>query len=46
MYEVLKLYDELRKLNAVVKSGEATRIVIDRIFEIQMLLDNVYCYEF
>jgi hypothetical protein len=46
MYRVLKLMEELRQLKEICKRGEQNQYVIDRIFEIEMLLDNVYYTEF
>ena len=45
MYQVMKLQEELRRLRQEVKSGEQRQATIDRIFEIEMLLANIYCYD-
>lgn len=37
--------EELRALKEEVKRGEQSKATIDRIFEIEMLLDNVYCFD-
>ena len=41
-YELMKLMDELRVLKEKVKGGEQCQATINRIFEIEMLLANVY----
>lgn len=46
MYEVMKLEDELKRLRKIIRTGEATQEIINRVFEIQLLLDNVYYTEF
>ena len=45
MYQIMKLREELRELKEEVKRGEQSQATIDRIFEIEMLLDNVYCFD-
>lgn len=45
MYQYMKLIEELRKLKEICKKGEQDKYIIDRIFEIEMLLDNVYWTE-
>lgn len=45
MYQVMKLREELRALKEEVKRGEQSQATIDRIFEIEMLLSNVYCFD-
>lgn len=46
MYRVMKLLKELEYLKEICKRGEQNQAVINRIFEIEMLLDNVYYTEF
>lgn len=46
MYRVMKLLEELKYLKEICKRGEQNQAVINRIFEIEMLLDNVYYTEF
>lgn len=45
MYELMRLEDELNDLKIKVKNGEQCQSIIDRIFEIEMLLDNIYYTE-
>ncbi len=45
MYQIMKLREELRVLKEEVKRGEQSQATINRIFEIEMLLDNVYCFD-
>ena len=45
MYEVMKLQEELRELRKEVKEGNANSSIIERIFNIELLLANVYYME-
>ena len=45
-YTVIKLTEELKELREICRKGEQNQAVINRIFEIEMLLDNVYANEF
>lgn len=42
---VRPLLDELKKLKEVCKKGEQNAATISRIFEIELLLDNIYWTE-
>lgn len=44
-YYMRKLKDELHGLKEAVRRGEANQAIINRIFEIEMLLDNIYYTE-
>lgn len=45
MYQILKLKNELQELRNEVRKGNANQAIINRIFEIEMLLDNIYYME-
>ena len=44
MYEELKLREELRQLKEEIKKGNSNQSIINRIYEIELLLANVYYY--
>lgn len=46
MYRVYALEQELRELKEEIKKGNASQAIINRIFEIEMELDNIYWYEY
>ena len=46
MYQIMKFEQELAELRATCKAGEQNQATINRIFEIQLVLDNVYYTEF
>ena len=41
-YRIQKLKDERATLKEEIRKGNATKAIIDRIFEINLLLDNIY----
>ena len=42
MYRKMKLIEELRELKQEIRKGNACQAIINRIFEIEMILDNIY----
>ena len=42
MYEKIRLEQELKALQEKLKRGEADQATINRVFEIELKLDNIY----
>ena len=42
MYEKIRLEQELKALQEKLKRGEADKATIDRVFEIELKLDNIF----
>lgn len=45
MYQILKLEAELKELREACRRGEQTQAIVNRIFELELELDNIYYTE-